>query len=496
VVSQPRRVDFGFATIMGFDAVDVTGQATVEIKSPLVRTLPFYAKNDCSYGNQTVAQPTNGQSVNGILLAHGTDTNAARLTSLTTNPVTVPAANVPLNVTAPNDSLVVNAESGTLAGVTAVGFFLSGTVSAGPQPVVIDNTPSSPVDATGQPTTFAEPVGGAITIPHLPVAVTSVEAVWYVRVMIDGDWSPLSTGNGNNTVLRALPLTVGVPTLTCGQGSNAGNFGTLSVPPGSPPATNINGSNKTQEIAYNLIYGLTHALAPFRPDQYTADKTCTASTPGARLWPADGTNCVDTETGGVDRAAAEMGLLMGINASYPDGLLADPDPEEFCPNDFPSGTTHTTTMRGVTINNDVLTCFFTDPTTTVSQVSSQSYSGPAVIDQRIYDSPRFVQVPIVSFPGQGGSNKYQILAFRPGFITDQPPDATRASGVPVATPSCSLTGNSATGACNGIAYDHGQLNSVNVVFLNVNALPNPPLDPEGGYIPYVGTGAKVPLLVN
>jgi hypothetical protein len=35
-----------------------------------------------------------------------------------------------------------------------------------------------------------------------------------------------------------------------------------------------------------------------------------------------------------------------------------------------------------------------------------------------------------------------------------------------------------------------------VVFINQNALPDPPLDPAGKYIPYTGTGPKVPLLVN
>jgi hypothetical protein len=495
VISQPKRVDFGFGQVFGFESVDVAGQATVEIKTPLQRTLPFYAKDGCNYGNQTVAQPTNGNSVSGILLSHPSDTNSALLNSLTTNPATAPSANVPLNVQPPNDSLVINAQSGTLLGVTAVGFFLSGAISTGPEPVVVANSPTSPPDANGNPSLFVPPVNGQITIPHLPVAVTSVEAVWYVRVKIGGQWSPLSTGNGSNTILRALPLTVGTPTLTCGQGSNAGNFGTLSLPPGSPPATNLSGNNSTDQISYNIIYGLTHGLAPFKPSQLTPNLQCTASTPGAKLWPADGTNCVDTVTG-LDSTAAEQGFLTGINASYPKGLLQDTDPENFCPNNYPSGTTHLTSMRGRTINNDVLTCFFTNDTTTVSQVSSASYAGPPVIDQSIYDSPRFVSVPILSFPGQGGSNKYQILGFRPGFITDQPPDATRVTGVPIASPSCDLNGANATGECNGIAYDHGQLNSVNVVFLNMTALPNPPLDPDGGYIPYVGTGSKVPLLVN
>ena len=42
--------------------------------------------------------------------------------------------------------------------------------------------------------------------------------------------------------------------------------------------------------------------------------------------------------------------------------------------------------------------------------------------------------------------------------------------------------------------DNNGITSVQVIFLNPNALPNPPV--KNGTINYIGSGAKVPLLVN
>jgi hypothetical protein len=482
VISPAHRVDFGFAQVMGFNNIDVAGQATVEIKSPLQKTLPFYAFQGCDWGEKVIANPTNGQSANGVLLSHGSETNSGRLNTLTTNPATTPAQ-VPLNVTSPNDSLVINADAGTLAGATDVGFFLSGTNGPGPEPSTIDSTQFSVSN-------------GVLTIAHLPTSVTSVQAVWYVRVKIGGTWSPVTTGSGANVVLRALPLTVGAPSLTCGVGSNSGNFGTLDLPP-DPVVAGINGDAKKQ-IAYNTIKGLSHGLAVFPADVAASPYYCEPPRPaGTVAWPADGTNCVPVKTG-LDSAAAEMGLVLGITSpSYPQGKLAEnnTDPTTKCPNDYPGGTTHLTTLRGHTINNDVLTCFFTDDATTIGLVSNQTYAGPAVIDQAIYDSPRFVQVPILgSQPTNGSSHQYEIIDFRPAFITDQSAADNRVTGSPIVT-GCQ-TGNSFSGECNGLTYDHGQLNSVTLIFINPHALPNPPLDKNGKYIPYTGTGKKVPLLIN
>jgi hypothetical protein len=482
VISPQRLVDFGFAQVMGFDNVAVAGRATAEIKSPLQKTLPFYAFQGCDWGQKVIANPTNGKSANGVLLSHPSETNAARINSLTTNPATSPAQ-VPLHVTSPDDSLAINADAGSLTGTTDVGFFLSGTNGPGPEPYTIDSSQFSISN-------------GVLTIPHLPTGVTSVEAAWYVRVKIAGTWSPVSTGSGNNAVLRALPLTVGAPWLTCGVGSSSGNFGTLDLPP-DPVVPGINGDAKEQ-IAYNTIKGLSHGLSPFPPDLATSPYYCEPPRPGGTIpWPGDGTNCVPVKTG-LDSDAAEMGLVLGIdNPSLPEGKLGEgsSDAATKCPNNYPGGTSHLTTLRGHTINNDVLSCFFTDDTTTVGQVSSQTYAGPAVIDQSIYASPRFVQVPVLGTqPSNGTSHQYQILDFRPAFITDQSVADTRLTGSPI-TLGCQ-TGNNFSGECNGLTYDHGRLNSVTLVFINPKALPRPPLDKNGKYIPYAGSGKKVPLLID
>ena len=482
VISPQRLVDFGFAHVMGFDNTAVAGQSNAEIKSPLQKTLPFYAFQGCDWGEKVIANPTNGKSANGVLLSHPTETNTARINSLTTNPATNPAQ-VPLGVTSPDDSLVINADAGSLAGTTDVGFFLSGTNGPGPEPTTIDSSQFSVSN-------------GVLTIPHLPTSVTSVEAAWYVRVKIGGSWSPVTTGSGSNVVLRALPLTVGAPSLTCGVGSSSGNFGTLDLPP-DPVVAGINGDAKEQ-IAYNTIKGLSHGLSPFPAELAASPYYCEQPRPtGTVPWPGDGTNCVPVKTG-LDSDAAEMGLVLGIaNPSYPQGKLEEgsSDATTKCPNNYPGGTSHLTTLRGHTINNDVLTCFFTDDATTVGQVSSQTYTGPVVIDQSIYNSPRFVQVPVLGTqPSKGTSHEYEILDFRPAFITDQSAADNRITGSPITT-GCQ-TGSNFSGECNGLTYDHGQLNSVTLVFINPKALPHPPLDKNGKYIPYTGTGKKVPLLVN
>lgn len=475
LVSPEQKVDFGFASVMGFDSVNVAGRATVEIKTPLMKTLPFYAYNGCDYGPQTIAQPSNGHAASGVLLSHGSDNFSATLTSLATNPTSSPPQ-VPVNVADPNDSLIINGTN--LTGIEKVGFFESGTTSAGPEPVTIDNSTS---------VRFAVNAAGTqVSISHLPGGVTSVEDVWYVRVMKNGQWSAVYTGNGNgNQNLNAPPLTVGTPVLTCGQGSNAGNFGTLLLP-WNPVPSGVNG--QSDNIAYNIAKGMQHGLAPYDKDLAAAPWTCAAGQDGAVLWPTEGTNCTDTKTG-LDSAAAKAGFITGIGGAS--GLLTNVDSDDFCPNSYPSGTTHKKVLAGIgpdvngtIINNDILSCYFTTDSVTVSQVSSSTYNGSAVIDQSIYKSPRFVQVPVLGAqPSNGGSNKYEILDFRPAFICDEPASATRLTGAPSST--------------NGIVWDNGsQLNSIQVIFLNPKALPDPPLDADGRYIPYVGTGSKVPLLVN
>jgi hypothetical protein len=200
------------------------------------------------------------------------------------------------------------------------------------------------------------------------------------------------------------------------------------------------------------------------------------------FWTADGTNCVDTDTG--MSANVATGGFLGLGSSRVNGgadYLLKPNHKTNC---GPGGTEALTSILGQSINNDTLTCFFTDPNVHVGDIDtdplSGGYAGPPVISDKIYDSPRFGYVPILPVqPVNGGSNKYQIIDFRACFITDQPASAVKGD-----PPS----------ATNGINMDSNGVHSVQLIFLNPNALPNPPV--KNGTINYVGTGAKIPVLVN
>ncbi|MEO5653778.1 MAG: pilus assembly protein TadG-related protein [Marmoricola sp.] len=458
VISPTTRVGFGFAQVMGYKHVDVGASATVQIGQVGLSTLPLYAFNGCDYGGQTIAQPTNGHAAADVLLSHESETNSASVSSLATSPVTSPAR-IPLNANASSDSLVVNGVG--LAPVTKVGFFESGTSSAGPEPVVVPVTAAMLTGAT------------KITIDHLPPSVTGVQTFWYVRVFIAGSvnkWSDVTQGNGSNVVLAAQPLRVGDPTLTCGQGSSEGNFGTLLLPNSAGP------NGQSDNIAYNIADGLQHPLDIF--PNAASNWLCSASSPGARLWPLDKTNCVDTKTG-LDLNAAQKGLIEGVSSKR--GLLDNLNPK------FGAGTgcaangaPATRAFGSYVINNDTLSCFFTDNVTNVGMVSGASYTGQPVISADIYKSARFVRVPVLGVqPSSGGSNRYQVVGMRNGFITDQPASASRTS--------------SAT-STNGISGASGDVASVQVVFLNQAALPPPP-DTGGALGAYQG-GAKTMRLVN
>ena len=83
-------------------------------------------------------------------------------------------------------------------------------------------------------------------------------------------------------------------------------------------------------------------------------------------------------------------------------------------------------------------------------------------------------------PANGGSKKYQIIDFRACFITDQPPSA--------------IKGDSRTAPRTASSRTTTASSRSQVIFLNANALPNPPV--KNGTINYTGSGPKIPLLVN
>ena len=388
-----------------------------------------------------------------MLFAPG-ETNDATLTSVT--PSFYPAG------TATGTPQPIDIAGTNFTGVTDVGFFESGLATTGPSPVT--------ANATSTPFTI-NAAGTQIHLNDLPDAtrgVTGVQTYWYLRVRKNNQWSTVYVGNGPTPTLNAPRLTIGVPPLTCGQGSSSGNFGTLLLD--HPP---YSGWDKIG--AANVALGLTSTLSIYPVASRPADGTCSANQTTTVLWPTEGTNCVDTDTG--MSANVATGGFLGIGSSSPgSGLLTKP----FTTLCGPGGTKAFTVIKGVTVNNDTLSCFFTDATTNVGDVNYATYPGPAVISSSIYDSPRFGYVPILPVqPANGGSAKYQVIEFRPTFITDQPASAVKGD---------------APSSTNGIVTDTNGVHSVQVMFINEKALPPPPT--TNGTVGYAGSGPKIPLLVN
>ena len=451
LISPPKHVDYGFAKIIGASGNDVHGVSTVEIRSPKFSTLPFYAFTGCDYGPQTLQQPNNGNSADPIMLFAPTDTNAGRLTSVTPN--AYPAGTLP-GTLQPID--VVLSAPATLTGITEVGFFETGNAVMGPPPV----------------TTTAFTVSGSTIhlndLPDQTRGVTGVQQFWYIRVKIGGTWSDVYVGNGPNPTLNAPKLTIGNPPLLCGQGSSSGNFGTLLL-------SNHVGGGADKMGAANVALGLDSTLAIYPVADRLADGTCNSGQTSTVLWTAEGTNCVDTDTG--MSANVATGGFLGIGSSSPGtGLLA----KSFTTRCGPGGSAATTIIKGVTVNNDPLTCFFTNPSVHISDIDNGAYAGPPVLSAEIYDSPRFGYVPVLPIqPANGGSKKYQIIEFRPCFITDQAPSSVKGDS---------------NGTTTGIITDNNGVKAVTVIFINDKALPNPPI--VNGTLVYTGTGPKIPLLVN
>jgi hypothetical protein len=348
--------------------------------------------------------------------------------------------------------------------VTQVGFFEPGNAVTGPAPVTIDTSKFT-----------ISPDGKTITIPDLPDqtrGVSGVQEYWYIRVMIGGKWSTYST-DSNGNVTNAPMLTIGAPPLLCGQGSNQGNFGTLLLAHNPYSGWDSVG-------AANVALGLTNSLAMY-PSGGPSDGTCSGAQPATVLWGpngTDGTNCVATDTGMSSKVAT--GGFLGLGSSAPGGnqYLLKPNGKTKCANG--GNQEATTVLMGQTINNDTLSCFFLSSSTHVGDVDTSGYTGAPLISSKIYDSPRFAYVPVLKVqPANGGSTNYQIIDFRPCFITDQPASAVKGDG---------------PGTSNGFITDNNGIVSVEVIFLNGNALPNPPV--KNGVINYVGSGAKIPVLVN
>ncbi len=428
------KVNLGLAkAVTSKQAINVPAHAAAEVRSPRLATMPFYATPACSNGQQVLSTDSGGHSTLPIvpLIPFSVLPNGSNLTALS-------VASTPTGTGVP--SLVITGTNFT--GVTAVGF----TTASGDHFQV----------AVGSGATITSST--KITVAPVPTGVTNFEDIWYVRVLKGSSWS---TNDGNATS-GVQKFTVGDEKLYC-MDSVSGNFGSLGVE--RTPAV----SNPNTLISLNVALGIDHELTTM-PNAPLAPNLCKGVS-GAVTAPVDGQNCVPTDTG-LPANALEEGMITGISG-HP-GRLKKP-PTSPC-------TRSNVTVSGHSLNDDVLSCFFTSTSVRVGDVTKAVYVGEPVISPAIFDSPRFVWVPLITSP-PSGKKDVSIQGFKPGFITDQP--ATGTKGSPGAT----------TTVPNGLTLSGTKVREMKVWFINPNALPSG-TTAEGHEVEYRGTGAKVIVLVD
>lgn len=452
VVSPPRRVEFGFAKVMGFDGMSVSGAATVEIGTPgSPKVMPSFAVSGCDWGLQTITSPASGQVTNFVPQLYApADTNMARLDPLATpNPS-------PRQVSVNPAATVITITGDKLDAVRKVGFFRED----GPTPPPPTEIPESAITHVND-TTIQITLPDATNAP----ALTSADQLWWVRV-----WAPITNNsstyawsaigaNGSETV----PFEVGFASMRCVGSSNQGNYGALKLPR-TDSSDNTTTGWMPRNIAQNLQPPLTLHTYPGAPtvigEVSTAPDLCApadsrtiySATNGSSL-PLPNTNCVDTDTG-LPANAVSAGLVEGIGSGT--GAIKGRLITSSGTSCAPARTLTLSGNRSFTINNDLLTCFLTSAVP-LSLIASPAYPGGPVLSCALYDSPRFFYQPVLQVrPGSGGSNHYSIIDFRPAFVTSQPGTATM--------------GSAAADTENGVIVTSGQVKEVQVVFFNNKAL--------------------------
>lgn len=473
VVAPRHYVGFGMAQIMGIPGAYVGATATVHAYSPGLRVMPMFAVQGCDYGLQTLADPSGGGATSIVPpLAFPTETNGTQLQSplVLKNSGGTPVSTFTLSST--GNTLDITAKKWNKS--SYVGFFRSDDLT--PAAIVKTGVPGAPLGNGG---------GSAQTVTiTVPAAVTAVETVWWVRIYDGTSANPTSnpprTGAGSetwSTQSEALPVVVGNASLQCLSGPTVGNFGTLKFPRTDVP----NADFLPVDIAAGLQSPLTPNVLLPTPATGLCDATTTnaviSGVPSPGLQP--GTNCVDTDTG-LAANVATQGLIQG-DQGYPGLLTTVPTRTNCDPNG--GSTTRNINISGgpYKINDDVLTCYFTNGTTSIGDIAKASYGGGEVLDPSILASPRFFFVPVLKVQPSGGSNKYAIIDFRPAFVTDEQAISSAVKG--------SKTGTSD----NGVMIQGQDVKQLKVVFFNFSALP---LDAGKNVIDYLGIGTPIIRLVQ
>ena len=472
VVAPSAKVDFAFAGALGIDDLDVTSEATVQVRTPIPEMesiLPIWLPSTCVYGPLAADAgsnpPPDASPSYTLNVPTGTRTWGVGMVTPPTAAYATPG--LMLNVT------IDNLPAGKLGAVIRLTFgdtqyvdyrvlWLLPTLAGQSRTVVVN---------LDDPLATRVPAGATVTNPDENWTVTSTAGRWEIWPLIPDGLLPLD-----------LPLTAPLSQMTFpkvqgqdkGQGffevtgggevacseSQRGNFGQLDSP-------RDDSGQKQTVYARNVAYGLDHQLATF-PAPASPQCSSDGNPFGALIDdapPADGRNCLYVDPGN-DPQGLTDGMLGGGRIPQGQGRLEKPTNPRCQRNDYLLG--------GHNYNNDTLRCYL-KPGYTLADIAKDSDVPYDALDSSIFDSPRFFWVAVVH-QGDRLLKKYlAIKTFAPVFLTDE-------------TLSTQATGN------NGLILNGGgKVQSLQVFGFNADALP---VKPNGDTADYQTGSRKVVRLID
>ncbi len=456
VLTPGAKVQFGLSVpLTGTSSTDVSSSATVGLGTPAAdHLIPFYAVfgEGCDYGAQTLSDPANGHVQSIVPTSLQTpSTNASQSTNSVLDHATPYQFDIGVTGT-------VTVHGTGLSGVTVVGFYRKTSELPNRYEVAIPSNGAS--DQL------------SVTVPS---GVASAPGVWWIRVYKD-------SGNKGWTALdNALPIRIGDGPIMCPGTSDSGNYGMLKLSRSTQPST---------WAPDNIASGLEPPLSLTVQTNPAVIPICWPGGPNVVYSPTTGsatryanTNCVDTDTG-LTAQVATQGLVTGTGTGKPGRLTLQPTTTQVAGRKCaPGKVTKQRQLLGRSLNDDVLTCFLANPAMTIAEIASPAYSGGAVLDPEIYNSPRFCYVPVISVdPSTGGSSHYSITDIRPCFITSEANESSYNSQL--------FTDGTPDTTMNGTDIQSNKVVSMHVVFFNKKALPASGaaqagviLDPNGPLVP-------------
>lgn len=446
LVAPRAVVDFGFASVLGYDETSVTARSTVEIRTPLPEVdgvLPIWLPSSCAYG------PVAG------------DTDTAAPDSSPTYTLNFPRGNHTTTVGTPTASY----------GATAIDVQV--TISDIPRDrtgavirFTFGEAKVKDYAATwDQPTSAGDTRVVTVRIGDEVVdKVTDTAGAWQVWPLISQSEGaatiPVTNADYPKMGSHGTFTVTGGGEIACAD-SQRGNFGQLRSP--------RQGVSDASAYKLNVALGLDHELVPFPGAASPYECRSDNDPSGAQVDNASrpGNNCLYVDPGN-DPNGLTDGLLHGVGSDV-DGRLEVDDSTP------PSACGRPTKDRaGTTINDDVLSCYL-KPGYTLADIAKDSGVPEGALNDTILDSPRFFWAPVVYADGREEKKFLAIKTFAPVFLTDETVST-------VATPDNGIVLNSS-----------GKVRSIQLFAFNPAALP---VKPNADTVAYEGGERQTVRLVD